>query len=506
MHRLLARQLKRLNVQPGDPLLESEAFSALLTLVSEAYSVSDEERARLERSLILSSTEMQEQTREIRTLAFTDKLTGLANRAAFYRLLRLAASKVRFQQIGVAVLFIDLDNFKLVNDSLGHNSGDELLQVVAARIQSCVGPNDTVARLGGDEFMVVLSEIERVEMATAVAQAILDCFAAPIILTRGEIYSTASIGVAATFETDSSADELIKCADIAMYFAKGKGKSSYALFDGGMQANVRDRLSLETCLRQALEKDEIFTVYQPIIQVSSGEVVGAEALVRWKHSTRGIVSPAEFVPIAEDVGVVVPIGFFVLERACEQMKRWQTEFNAPELTISVNVSGKQLQRSDFVERVRDILRRTKLSPESLKLEITESVLITNRDEIAKKLQRLKRSGVKFALDDFGTGYSSLSVLSAFPIDTLKIDRSFVSRVENDSEIQAIVRSIVTLARSMNMEITSEGIETKFQHRFVRELGCDTGQGYLFSKPLETAKFTEYLERHWGAQSALSRAA
>jgi diguanylate cyclase (GGDEF)-like protein/PAS domain S-box-containing protein len=424
---------------------------------------------------------------QIEHQAFHDKLTDLPNRALFMDRIKLALAKAQRHGLGTAALFIDLDNFKLVNDSLGHDAGDALLIEVSNRLRDCVRPGDTVARLGGDEFTILLEDLASSDEAEVIARRVLDSFRAPINLEGVEVFASASIGVAFANDPDMDADRLMKNADTTMYYAKARGKSDYVLYEDSMQDSVSERMELETALRKGLDTGEIFVQYQPLVDLSSGLVIGAEALARWMHPTRGLVPPVQFIPIAEETGLILPLGYKILEEACWQARAWQIEFDRPDLTISVNLSGRQLQQNDVVDRVAEILERTGLSAASLKLEITESVLM-ERTDCLSKLNRLKELGLKLALDDFGTGYSSLAHLSAFPIDTIKIDRAFISRLDQEDHSKAVVQAIMALSRSMNMNVTSEGVETASQMSIVKSMGCEVGQGYLFAKPLDACDF------------------
>lgn len=426
-------------------------------------------------------------TMEIEHQAFHDKLTGLPNRALFMDRLDFAVSKLQRSMEGVAVLFIDLDNFKLVNDSLGHDEGDALLVGVSKRLEEAIRPGDTVARLGGDEFTVILENLNSPDEAMEVAKRILANLREPIQLGGRMSFACASIGISYTKDQSTSGTELLKNADIAMYRAKAGGKSNYLLFDAGMEDFALERLELETSLRKALEQKEIYVVYQPLVGLEESSLMGAEALARWTHPTRGNISPGQFIPIAEETGLIIPIGYWILEEACRQAKQWCDEFGS-DFVISVNLSGKQLQRDDVVDRIREILERTQLSPRCLKLEITESVLMEDRSDIVTKMTEIKSLGVQLALDDFGTGYSSLSTLRLFPIDTLKIDRAFISRLGEEDGALAIVEAILVLAKTMQMDVIGEGVETQPQEEIIRSLGCKAGQGYLYDKPLSGEDF------------------
>lgn len=436
---------------------------------------------------------MYERTQEIKHQAFHDKLTGLPNRAAFMDRVKYAVSKSRRQQSKTAVLFLDLDNFKLVNDSLGHEAGDEMLVEMSKRILACTRPDDCVARLGGDEFTVLLEDLPDLEHAKMVASRILTKMKEPVGLSLTETFGSVSIGICFSQPGEMTAEEMIKNADMAMYEAKSSGRSKSVTFKQAMQDKAADRFQLETELRVALEKNEFRVVYQPLVSLTEQKVIGAEALIRWHHPTRGNVPPSHFIPIAEEIGVVVPLGYWVLEQACRQMGEWHRLMGAPDLTLSVNLSGKQVQRRDVIHNVSSILHKTGFAPSSLQLELTETVLLADCKNVNAKLTGLKDLGVQLALDDFGTGYSSLSILSAFPIDTLKIDKSFVSKLEEDHKARAVVDAIMALTASLKLRVTSEGIETPFECDYVKNLGCEVGQGYLFSKPLEASEFLKAVQ-------------
>jgi len=493
MHSLLARQLKKLGLSDLNQLPDQDQWQQLIKVVSRSYASADDDRSRLERSLDVSSLEMLERTQEIRHLAFHDKLTNLPNRALFLDRIELAINKSKRHRQGNAVLFIDLDNFKVVNDSLGHETGDQLLIAVSKKLQECIRPGDTVARLGGDEFTILLEDLSHALEAKEIAENILSSLRIPIALPQVEVVAGASIGIAYTEEDDASAENLIKCADLAMYSAKSKGKYCLAVFEPYMNDLANQRLEIETRLRRALELNELHLQYQPLYSMANNQLIGAEALCRWSNPILGSISPAQFIPVAEEAGLINSIGYWVLETACTTMKKWIDQYKTPELVISVNISGRQLQSGDTAHRVGEILTRTKLPPENLKLEITESTLMADRDRIATILHQLRDMGIKLAIDDFGTGYSSLSTLSSFPINTLKIDRSFINRLEEENASCEVIKAIVALSKSMNLDITCEGIETEFQENYVRSLGCQTGQGYLFSKPLIEQDFEEMIK-------------
>ncbi len=417
--------------------------------------------------------------------ALHDKLTGLANRALFSdRLTQAFARLKRHPDAIFAVLFLDFDRFKNINDSLGHMAGDELLMSMARRLEGCLRPGDTVSRLGGDEFAILLEDVRDQADATHVAERVQSAMGAPFTLSGQEIFSSASIGIAIAHSGYQNPDDLLRDADMAMYRAKAQGKARFAVFDSGMHTRAVALLQLETDLRWAIERQEFELHYQPIVSLGSGRIIGLEALVRWRHPERGLVSPAEFVPVAEETGWIVPIGSWVLETACQQLAHWQNELGCdPPLTMSVNLSGKQFSQPDLIPFIREQLQQWNIAPGDLKLEITESAIMENAQSVTERLHTLRALGVKLALDDFGTGYSSLSYLHRFPLDTLKIDRSFVMRMQDGGENREIVRTIVALGLNLGMDVIAEGIEEPSQLRDLRELGCKGGQGFFFARPL-----------------------
>jgi diguanylate cyclase (GGDEF)-like protein len=383
-----------------------------------------------------------------------------------------------------AVLFLDLDRFKNINDSLGHTHGDLLLVAFAERLERTLRPVDTLARFGGDEFAILLSGMSDATDAVRVAKRIQDELSQPFVLDKNSAFATASIGIALSSSGYDRADDILRDADIAMYRAKENGKARYELFDHGMHARAVSRLQLESDLRHAIEQKEFCVYYQPIICLQTGRLSGLEALVRWNHPRRGIVSPADFIPVAEETGLIVPIGQWVLNEACAQVRKWQLDSPSHRsLSLSVNLSARQVAQPDLLERIKDALAASKLSAHCLKLEITESVVMENAEAAALMFKQLRSLGVQLSIDDFGTGYSSLSYLHRFPLNYLKIDRSFVMRLTTDND-NAIVRTISTLARNLGMEVIAEGVETEEQYQQLKVLGCEYAQGYLFSRPVD----------------------
>ena len=440
----------------------------------------------------LDLTERKRAEAQIHHLAYYDALTELPNRRFLVEQLRKALMGSDRLQMRGALLFIDLDHFKELNDTLGHDTGDELLRQVAERLLACVRASDTVARLGGDEFVVMLENLhadsgEAALEAKRIAQKILESLNRTYQVAGHPYHGTPSIGIT-LFDGDSAGvDVLLKHADLAMYQAKAMGRNTLRFFDDSMQAAVEQRVALEVDLRNGLSRGEMVLHLQPQVD-ASGVVTGAEALVRWQHPQRGLVPPAEFIPLAETTGLVLPLGRWVLRTACECLARWARQPHMAALSIAVNVSAHQLRESDFVDQVRAVLADTGAPPQRLKLELTESVLADNIDEITGMMRRLKAHGLGFALDDFGTGYSSLSYLKHLPLEQLKIDRSFVRDVLTDPNDATIARIIITLARELGLSVMAEGVETEAQRGFLAEHGCFSYQGYLFGRPVEIATF------------------
>lgn len=449
--------------------------------------VMEGDKAALEREM----AERQHVERQLAFAASHDELTGLANRSLFMtRLDRLVAQTYTDDHVW-AILFIDLDRFKVINDSLGHALGDRVLIETARRLERCLRSGDTLARLGGDEFIVLLDGIEDVRVACEVAQRLLRAFDAPFALAGHEVSASASIGIATSRNGEDKPEDVLRNADIAMYRAKSLGKQRYALFSPELLGSAVQRLELETDLAHALERREFCLFYQPLVAMQNGCLIGFEALVRWRHPGRGLVNPNDFIPLAEETGAIIPLGEWILHEACRQLKEWQVTLpGAADLRMNINVSGKQLASPDFFATVESALAMSGLQAESVNLEITESVLLYNAEDVRETLRRIRKLGIQIHLDDFGTGYSSLSYLRDFPIDAVKIDRSFVSTAENEATAGLasvdIVRSIIALAKSMSLSVTAEGIETAAQVEELRDLGCTNMQGYHFSRPIEAA--------------------
>ncbi|WP_166482768.1 EAL domain-containing protein [Scytonema sp. UIC 10036] len=464
------------------------AYNQMATQLQESFT----ELLKTNKQLEAEIAERKQVEAQLSHNAFHDTLTGLPNRALFMERLKYALELAKRQENYLfAVLFIDLDRFKVINDSLGHIMGDRFLQVIASRLEVCLRPTDTSARLGGDEFTILLEQIQDVSDAIKVAERIQQELALPIELDGQEVFATASIGITLSSTVDyNQPEDLLRDADTAMYRAKALGKARYELFNSDMYAHALARLQLETDLRRAIERQEFRVYYQPIVSLSSGSIVGFEALLRWEHPERGLLSPTEFIPLAEETGLIIEIGYWTLHEACRQMQAWQLSEHPNLLEkILVNLSIKQFSQSDLTQQIQQILHLTALNPGSLIVEITESLIMENSDRTITTLSKLRELGVKISIDDFGTGHSSLSRLSSFPISLLKIDKSFVSPVDANSRNLEIIEIIVTLAHKLGVNVTAEGVETKEQLAFVRKLNCEYAQGYFFSKPLNSLDAT-----------------
>jgi diguanylate cyclase (GGDEF)-like protein/PAS domain S-box-containing protein len=433
-------------------------------------------------------TERKEFEEQLRHQAFHDSLTDLPNRALFMDRLGHALARMSRSEQCVAVLFLDLNNFKLVNDSLGHEVGDQLLIAVAERLKACSHPGDTVARLGGDEFALLLEDIRGENDATHAAERVAEELGSAFMLGEYEVHTTASIGIALSAASGDQADNLLRSADMAMYQAKNKGRVySLAAADAkSMPQRALKRLELESDLRRAIKHEEFRVCYQPEVLLESGRIVGVEALVRWEHPERGLLLPDEFVPIAEETGLIVPIGQWALEAACRQARAWQQHYPAdPPLVVCVNLSPRHFRRPGLVDEIVETLQNTRLEPSSLGLEITESAVMEDARSTVTTLRELAALGVQLAIDDFGTGYSSLSYLKHFPVSFLKIDRSFVYGLEEGSKDGAILEAVIGLARGLGMTAIAEGVESAEQLARLREMGCEMGQGYYFTRPLSS---------------------
>lgn len=436
-------------------------------------------------------TERKEAEERVRHLAHYDALTDLPNRTLFFDRLSQALIQARRDDTKAAVMFIDLDRFKNINDTLGHSVGDLLLQGVAVRLSQCMRQGDSVSRQGGDEFVVLLPEVGQAEDAAVVAQKILNAIAQPFHVEGHELRVSCSIGISFYPNDGDDAETLMKNADTAMYRAKDSGRSNYQFYFSDMNARFLERLAMETSMRRAIEREQFELYYQPQIDVASGAIIGAEALIRWNHPDLGMISPAHFIPLAEESGLIQSIGEWVLRTACKQTAQWQRAGYAPFL-VSVNVSARQFRQAGFADQVASALQENDLSASYLELELTESVLMGHTDKNIAILGALKDLGLTIAIDDFGTGYSSLSYLKRLPIDTLKIDRSFVGDLPADKDDAAIVDAVISMAHSLSLKVIAEGVETEQQVDFLRSRKCYLMQGYYFHTPVSAGEFAKLL--------------
>jgi diguanylate cyclase (GGDEF)-like protein/PAS domain S-box-containing protein len=421
---------------------------------------------------------------ELQYAAFHDSLTRLRNRAFFMKRLHkaLALDNTR-PATNCAMLFLDLDRFKIVNDSLGHVEGDALLQEIAKRLRQCARPQDTLARIGGDEFAILIEDAADLTTPLLVAESILEAMREPVQLGRQSVFPSCSIGIVHVTETGALPDDVMRDADIAMYESKRAGPGDYAIFDNSMHHNAAARLALQTDLRQAVERNEFHLAYQPIVDPATGAILSLEALLRWNHPVRGPVGPADFVPVAEEIGLIRQIDRWVMREACRQLKEWQLRFGNPALRLSVNTSAAEFVHPDFMGALAQVVAQYDLPPQSLELEITEGIFLNASPEIAATIAAVRQMGIRIALDDFGTGYSSLSYINRYPIDTIKIDKTFIDGVSANPQTRAIVELIVKLGEALDLNIVAEGVETKMQADILMQIGCRAIQGYHFARPL-----------------------
>lgn len=461
---------------------------------------------RRTRELALRSNELEaaiEQRREaqerLKHFALYDALTGLPNRASFLERFPVFVAEPERQKSRAAVLFIDIDHLKTVNESLGHAAGDELIRAVAERLRACLRANDSIFRFGGDEFLVAANQIHSIGDAEAVASRLLRSLKQPVDIAGRPVYASASIGIAVYPDDETTVEGLLKCADAAMYHAKEHGRNRYQLYRSGLIDAVVERLDIDTRLRQALERAELTLHYQPIVALADGRVIGTEALIRWNDPEHGLMRPDVFIPHAERSGAIVPVGAWVLSEACRQAIAWHQDSPEP-LSVSVNVSARQFQEPNFVGTVEQALVDSGLPPSRLQLEITEGLLLVVNINVADTLHALKRLGVRLSIDDFGTGYSSLAYLKQLPIDVLKIDRSFVAGIPERMDDAQIATTIITMAHGLGLRVVAEGIETERQVHFLREHGCDYGQGYFIARPLPEKEIARWFpkDHHWRA--------
>jgi diguanylate cyclase (GGDEF)-like protein len=438
---------------------------------------------------------------QLRHQAFHDSLTNLANRASFFDRLEHALERSRRSRASLGVLFLDMDDFKAVNDSFGHEAGDDLLLEVARRIQSCLRPGDTAARLGGDEFGALLEDLTMADEAGAIARRLVESLKRPYRVAGKEITLSASIGVAVNPGAQTTANELVRNADIAMYEVKRSGGGGHAYYTADMYAVTLDRLELLADLQRAAANNEFEVRYQPTVELRSGRVLGFEALVRWQHPRRGLLGPGAFIGLAEESTVILPLGRWVLLEACRQAKAWQTRYPMdPLLTMNVNVSVHQIEHPSFVGHVIEALQTSGLDPSSLILEVTESAMLANTNSMVERLTELKTLGLRLAIDDFGTGYSSLSYLGHFPFDILKIDKAFIE-TDGDPSQRDVARAIIDLGKTLQLEVVAEGIERDDQRESLQAMNCEIGQGFLFSEPLQADEVDGLMRQKPGASEA-----
>jgi diguanylate cyclase (GGDEF)-like protein len=435
---------------------------------------------------------------ELSYAAFHDDLTSLHNRAYLMsRLLSLFTASKPHYVPAATVLFLDLDRFKFVNDSLGHSAGDHLLKIVARRLESCIREDDIFARIGGDEFAILLAGDETAPLAIELAQRIVSQLSQPVTIDGQDIFTSCSLGIVTTDASHETPEDLLRDADVAMYAAKKKGRGRWTIFDASMRKAAIDALLMQNALKQAIAREEFSVVYQPIYNVKTGEISGVEALVRWLHPELGHVPPDDFIPVAEDIGVIHELGHWVMQQACTELMRWKHEFPSLLLHLNVNVSGTELIRPGYVAQVSNVLSTTGVCAHELQIEITESVFLHEPEMTASVLEGVRALGIRVALDDFGTGYSSLGYIDRYPLDAIKIDRSFVSRMMSFDRSDAIIRSILSLGRTLNLAITAEGIETLAQLQRLKEMDCPFVQGYLLSPPVRAEELSTLLQS-WSA--------
>ena len=490
----------------GDAPANDQAASLVIALVVATAIVSFlyyliSELRKTERELSEKSLRMEsilkhhkEAEQNLAQATSYDMLTGLPNRALFLDRLGHAISRATHSGQMMAVMLIDIDNFKAINDTLGHSLGDILLQEIAERLRHLVPEDDTLARLGGDEFAIILEEMSEIEEAARVSQKVIDIFVRPFMPASQEVYVTPSMGVTIYPLDGRDSDNLLRNADAAMYRAKEYGRNNFRFYTTDMNALAVERFAMEGALRRAMERDEFVLYYQPQLDIKSGLVVGVEALLRWQHPERGMVPPSDFIPLLEENRLIIPVGEWVLRTACAQSRAWRDE-GLPSLRMAVNLSAHQFHQENLVEMIDGILRETGINPRLLELELTEGLLMENTSETSAVLEQLKIQGLQIAIDDFGTGYSSLSYLKRFPIDRLKIDRSFVRDISTDPNDAAIAVAVINLARSLGLSVIAEGVETREQLAFLDVQKCDEYQGFYFSRPIPAEEIAQLLKSY-----------
>jgi diguanylate cyclase (GGDEF)-like protein/PAS domain S-box-containing protein len=480
----------------GFPVLIAGKFYGVMEFFARDVRPRDDDLIRIASSIgsqIGQFIARKEAESNLTFFANHDALTGLPNRAMFNERLAQALARAHRYNKMAAVLFIDLDRFKIINDTLGHDAGDRLLKQLAERLRECLREGDTVGRQGGDEFVVLIEDVTDPNQVTGVAQKMLETIAQPYRIAGQEFHVTASIGISICPDDGRDQHALLKNADIAMYRAKERGKNNYQFYSAQMNLHSFERLALETSLRHAVERSEFLLHYQPKVNIRSGRITGVEALVRWQHPELGMVSPAQFIPLAEETGLIVQIGEWVLRTACSQARGWLDQ-GLPNISVAVNLSARQFARDDLAASIMNVVRETGMDPRWLELEITESTVMHNPDLAAEVLRQLKDVGVRVAIDDFGTGYSSLGYLKRFPIDSVKVDRSFILDIPDDKDDVAITCAVIAMAHSLRLKVVAEGVETAEQYGFLRDQDCDEIQGYYFSPPVEAASLARLLAR------------
>ena len=454
--------------------------------------------------VISDISELKAAQLQMETLAFYDPLTGLANRRLFRNRLEKAVKTVMRSGSSMALMFLDMDQFKRVNDTLGHDAGDILLKEVASRLSSTVRENDTVSRIGGDEFTILLTDVHHTQDVLVVAEKLLLAMAKPIRIKGQDMVTTVSIGITMTPEDSTDANTLMKNADLAMYRAKELGRNNFQFFSEDMNHSILEHLSLEKEIGEAISRNQFSLVFQPKISLCDYSVTGVETLIRWQHPEKGMITPDRFIPVAEETGQILEIGSWVLEQSCRQISSLiRSKVLPQDAKVAVNLSARQFTDPYLLQRIRSVLEITKIRPQCLELEITESTLMEDVESAIQIMQEIKRTGVAIAIDDFGTGYSSLSYIKRFPIDVLKVDRSFVTDIPDDENDMAITAAVIAMAHKLSLTVVAEGVETQEQLQFLRQNACNEGQGYLFSRPLSLGQLHQFLsetERSFGPEN------
>ncbi|MEO7221847.1 MAG: EAL domain-containing protein [Devosia sp.] len=494
MHSLLVHQLARVTHEGEVDLV------GLLEMVDRAYLEADADRRRTDRAVLVMCEEMEQLNADLKNLAHHDALTGLANRGLFREVMTQQLAAAKRDGRSLVVFCIDFDRFKNVNDTLGHHGGDELLRQAAQRMRAAVREGDTLARVGGDEFLLLQSGAADPDKAAHFAERLIDTLSAPFFIQGQQTHIGASIGIALSPADGNEPEELLRNGDLALYRAKDEGRDTYRFFKPEMDGELRARRILEQDLRKAIVAEEFELYYQPFLDLARNQITGFEALIRWNHPVRGLVTPQSFIPLAEEIGLIVPIGEWVIREACRTAARWPSH-----LTMSVNISALQFRSPGLVQTVADALSESGLAASRLELEITETVLLSDKEATLSVLHQLRGRGVHIAVDDFGTGYSSFSYLRSFPFDKIKIDRSFVSDVVDNAGSLNIVRALAMLAKGMGMTSTAEGIETREQLESITAQGCTEMQGFLLSRPLPAAEIERVFLTDGGRQGIVRRA-